>query len=189
MELANHLGLWVTMHLSRADGCADQHNLDDLEEYTTRRYPNIKWILAHCARSFTYWPIRQAVQRLRDMPNIWYDLSAVTNIHPILTLFQQEDIKRLFYGSDGVDSGFFHGKYVTFGRYWYQVFPDESSFSYVHTENRPTTAIYEQVLSMKQAAELAGFSNEDIERVFWRNAHEALGIPTEPSVQSAQGAT
>ena len=69
MELANERGLWVTMHLSRPGGCADGANLADLEEYTTRRYPRIKWILAHCARSFTYWPIREAVERLRDMPN------------------------------------------------------------------------------------------------------------------------
>ena len=51
MELANDLGCWVTMHLSQYHGCADEDNLKDLEEYTGKRYPNIKWILAHCARS------------------------------------------------------------------------------------------------------------------------------------------
>ena len=40
---------------------------------------------------------------------------------------------RIFYGSDGVDSAFFHGKYVPFGRYWYQVEPDEAHFSFAHT--------------------------------------------------------
>src|SRR5690606_19840853 len=99
-------------------GCADEHNLHDLEAYTTRRYPRIRWILAHCARSFTYWPIRQAVDRLRLLPNIWYDLSAVTDIRPIITLFQQENLKRIFYGSDGVDATFFHGKYAALGRAW-----------------------------------------------------------------------
>lgn len=67
MELANELGLWVTMHLSRYHGCADELNLGDLEEYTQKRYPRIRWILAHCARSFTYWPIRRAIGRLRDL--------------------------------------------------------------------------------------------------------------------------
>jgi glutamate-1-semialdehyde 2,1-aminomutase len=109
MELANELGLWVTMHLSRHHGCADENNLDDLQDFTTRRYPNIKWILAHCARSFTYWPIRQAINRLRDMPNIWYDLSALTDVRPFITLFSNESTKRLFFGSDGVDSTYFHG--------------------------------------------------------------------------------
>ncbi len=71
LGLANEMGLWVTMHLSRFHGCADEFNLSDLQEFTGSRYPNIKWILAHCARSFTYWPIRKAIDRLRDMPNIW----------------------------------------------------------------------------------------------------------------------
>jgi hypothetical protein len=178
LELANDRGCWVTMHLSRAHGCADEQNLDDLQEYTTNRYPNIKWILAHCARSFTYWPIREAVARLRDMPNIWYDLSAVMDVHPFLTLFQKENLKRIFYGSDGVNATFFQGKYVAFGRYWYQVAPDEK-FSYAHTDDRPILAIYEQVLAMKQAADIAGLSKDDLEGIFWRNAHEALGIPLE----------
>lgn len=176
MELANDLGLWVTMHLSRSQGSADQKNLDDLEEYTTRRYPNIKWILAHCARSFTYYPILHGVDRLRDMPNIWYDLSAVTSLPAFITLFQKENLKRIFYGSDGVDSTFFHGKYVNFGRYWYQVYTDDMNLSFAHTKERPILCIYEQILAMKQAAETVGFSNEDLEGIFWRNAIEALEI-------------
>ncbi len=176
MELANELGLWVTMHLSRSQGCADQCNLDDLEEYTNRRYPNIKWILAHCARSFTYYPILHGVDRLRDMPNIWYDLSAVTALPAFITLFQKENLKRIFYGSDGVDSTFFHGKYVPFGRYWFQVHTDEADLSLAHTDARPILCIYEQILAMKQAADVVGLSRDEIEGIFWRNAVEALEI-------------
>jgi len=179
LELADQLGLWVTMHLSRPGGCADEQNLQDLYEYTTDRYPGIKWILAHCARSFTYYPIRQAVERLREMPNIWYDTSAVTTMYPHLTLFQQEDLKRIFFGSDAVPATYFHGKYATFGRYWYQVQPDEERFSYKHTPARPILAIYEQLWGMKEAAHIAGLGPQEIEGIFWRNAHEALGIPVE----------
>ena len=176
MELANELGLWVTMHLSRHHGCADQYNLDDLHEYTTRRYPNIKWILAHCARSFTYWPIRQAIDRLSDMPNIWYDLSAVTDVRPFITLFSKEDIRRLFFGSDGVDSTYFHGQYVALGRAWQMLDTAQFELGLPHTDSRPILAIYEQLLSMKQAAEIAELSTEDIENIFWRNAADAFKI-------------
>ena len=72
MEVANELGLWVTMHLSRWHGCADAENLRDLEEYTTRRYPKIKWILRigianrHFKRRFphagTVFPVLRAVK-------------------------------------------------------------------------------------------------------------------------------
>ncbi len=95
MELANDLGLWVTMHLSRYHGCADEHNLNDLEEYTNKRCPKVKWVLAHYARSFTYWPMGQAVERLRNMPNIGSDPSAATDLMPHYTLFKKEDHRRI----------------------------------------------------------------------------------------------
>lgn len=175
MEAANDLGLWITLHLSRSDGCADEHNLRDLENYT-RRYPKIRWILAHCARSFTYYPIRQAIDRLRAMPNIWYDLSAVTDVRPFVTLFRKEDLKRIFYGSDGIFACSYHGKIVTFGRAWQTFYADESGLEFPHCDGRPVLALYEQLLAMKHAAEIAGLSSGDIERIFWKNAHEALGI-------------
>lgn len=176
LELANDLGLWVTMHLSRFHGCADEANLADLTEFTTSRYPNIKWILAHCARSFTYWPIRQAIDRLRDLPNIWYDTSAVTDVRPFITLFTREDHKRIFYGSDGVDATYFHGQYVALGRAWQGYDAARGDLQFPHCDGRPILAIYEQLLSMKQAAEIAGFTQSQIDDIFWRNAAEAFGI-------------
>jgi hypothetical protein len=176
MELANQRGCWVTMHLSRYHGCADAQNLDDLEEYATRRYPRIRWILAHCARSFSYWPIRQAVDRLRRLPNLWYDLSAVTDLRPHLTLFQKEDHRRIFYGSDGVDATYFRGAYATFGRYWGQIDTDGIKLPYAHTDARPILAINEQLLCMKHAAEIAGLSRDQVEDIFWRNATREFGI-------------
>jgi len=176
LELANALGLWVTMHLSRLHGCADDQNLTDLEEFTTKRYPKIKWILAHCARSFTYWPIRQAIERLRAMPNIWYDTSAVTDVRPMITLFAKENPKRILYGSDGVDATYFHGKYVALGRAWQFMDMGQSDMKFPHCDGRPILSIYEQLLSMKQAAQIVGLSHQNIEDIFWRNAVELFGI-------------
>ena len=181
MELANDRGLWVTMHLSRYHGCADEHNLKDLEEYTTRRYPKIRGILAHCARSFTYWPIREAVDHLRDLPNIWYDLSAVQDPLPFVTLFQKEKIERLFYGDDGIGAMNFHGRLVSLGRAWQGLYADEAGLEFPHCDGRPILCVYEQLLAMKQAAEIAGLSRDDLEKIFWHNARRALGIEEETS--------
>ena len=176
LELANELGLWVTMHLSRFHGCADEFNLNDLREFTGNRYPNIKWILAHCARSFTYWPIRKAVDQLRDMPNIWYDVSAVTDVRPLITLFSREDRRRILYGSDGVDAMYFHGQYAAMGRAWQGVDVNRFNLHFPHCDGRPILAIYEQLLSMKHAAEIAQWSSDDIQNLFWRNAVAAFGV-------------
>jgi len=180
MELADEMGLWVTMHLSRFHGCADALNLDDLRQYTTIRYPRIRWILAHCARSFTYWPIRQAIDRLRDLPNIWYDVSAVTDVRPMITLFTKENVQRIFYGSDGVDATYFRGQYVALGRAWQGLDVDRFELKFPHCDGRPILAIYEQLLSMKQAAEIAELTRDDVEAIFWRNASEAFGIQFAP---------
>ena len=45
-----------------------------------------------------------------------------------------------------------------------------------HTEFTPIVAIYEQLLAMKHAAEMAGFSKDQIEDIFWRNAVREFGI-------------
>jgi glutamate-1-semialdehyde 2,1-aminomutase len=187
LELANELGLWVTMHLSRFHGCADELNLSDLREFTLKRFPNIKWILAHCARSFTYWPIRQAIDQLRDLPNIWYDVSAVTDVRPLITLFSREDRRRILYGSDGVDATYFHGQYASLGRAWQGIDAGRLDLQFPHCDGRPILAIYEQLLSMKHAAEIAQWSGNDIENLFWRSAAELFGVRfgnDEPDVSS-----
>jgi len=176
MEIANERGLWMTIHLSRHHGCADYHNLDDLEEYTTTRYPNIKWLLAHCAQSFTYWPMQNAVERLRDLRNIHYDTSAVTDVRPYITLLKKEDTKRVFWGSDSVGAAFFHGYYAALGRSWQHLDADKSGLKFPHCDGRPILSVYEQLLSLMFAAEIVELSREEIEGIFWRNATMALGI-------------
>lgn len=174
MELANEHGLIVTMHLSQSDGCADPDNLADLTEYTHKRYPRIRWVLAHCARSFTYYAIRKAVERLRDLPNIWYDLSAVTDLRPHLTLFQNEDHRRLLYGSDGLVATNFHGSYVSLGRAWQALVTDTADIAFPHTHNRPILCIYEELLAIKHAAEIAQLTRTQVEDIFWNNAQRLL---------------
>ena len=178
MEVASELGLWVTLHMSRQGGCGDETNLSDLEDYT-RRYPGIKWILAHCARSFNYRPIRLGIDRLRAMPNIFYDLSAVTDVRPFITLFKKENTDRLLFGTDAIDSTGYHGQYTAFGQLCegdevlerQALHIDEvPGMSFLATADRPILCIYEQMLSMKHAAEIAGLSSDQIEDIFWRNA-------------------
>ena len=185
MELANEHGWWVTMHLSRFDGCADSLNLDDLEQYTTKRYPNIKWLLAHCARSFTYWPIQQAIGRLRELPNIFYDTSAVTDVRPYVTLLTQEDTRRIFWGSDGVGAAFFHGHYAALGRAWQHYDADRGGLKFPHCDGRPILAVYEQLMSLKFAAQVAELSRDQIEGIFWRNAATALNIGEDEAAANA----
>jgi len=177
LELANEMGLWVTMHWSRWHGPADKWNLKDIKEYTTKRYPRIKWILAHCARSFTYWAIREGVEQLRDLPNIWYDNSAVSDVMAHYYLFKREDHRRILYGSDNLIANAFHGRYVPMGRFWYQMGTPAYAYKrYIHTDSRPVLAIYDELLAIKHAAELAGLTRKQVEDVFYNNAARVFGL-------------
>jgi len=53
---------------------------------------------------------------------------------------------------------------------------DIASNGYPHCDGRPILSIYEQLMSMKFAAEIAELSRDQIEGIFWRNAAAALGI-------------
>ena len=145
-------------------------------ERALETYPG-RTAMIHGARSFTYWPIRQAVERLRDLPNIYYDTSAVTDVRPYITLLTKEDPKRIFWGSDGVGAAFFHGHYAALGRAWQHYDADDGVLKYPHCDGRPVLSVYEQLLSLRDAAEIAQLSKSDIEGIFWRNAAEALGVP------------
>ena len=178
LELANELGIWITLHMAKQDGCGDQENLKDLEEFTTKKYPNIKWILAHIARSFTYRPIEKGIDTLKNLPNIWYDLSAVTDIRPFITLFKNEDHNRIFYGTDGIESVSFHGAYTAYGHAHQQVETDNiSSLKFAHTTNRPIICLYEQLITMKQASIICELDKNQLEDIFWKNAVREFNIP------------
>ena len=175
MELASSLGLWVTMHLSR-EGGGDEMNLRDLEDYT-RRYPGIRWILAHSARSFVYRQMDRGVDRLKAMPNIWYDTSAVTDVRPFITLFRKEDHRRIFFGTDGIESTSFHGAYTAFGHAHQMIETDKIPYLHFdHSDYRPIICLYEQMIAMKQAAEIAGLTRGQVEDIFWRNAVRDLNV-------------
>ena len=89
IEVADAHGLAITLHLSRFDGIADPANQQDLAELT-RRYPRVRWILAHCARGFHPYTLEKSVFFLRTLPNLWYDLSAVCDVYSHYLLMKHE---------------------------------------------------------------------------------------------------
>ena len=109
------------------------------------------------------------------MPNIWYDTSAITDVMPHTTLMKRENHRRILFGTDNLVANAFHGKYVAMGRYWFQSgTPEQALKPGGVTTHRPVLSIYEQLLCMKHAAELAELSTDQIEDIFDRNARAVL---------------
>lgn len=169
IEVAHELGLSVTLHLSRPTGPADPDNLEDLG-YLTRQYPRIQWILAHGARAFNSLFLEESIHVLRDLPNLWYDTSAVNDLYSHYLLLKH-DRGRVMYGSDDVVAGCARGKYITYARAW-QFYAGPPQLE--HCEATATLVVYEQLRQERQAALMLGLTPGEIVDHFAGNARRFL---------------
>ncbi len=173
IAVADRHGLVVMMHLSRRSGVADPQNLDDLMRLSNR-YPRVQWILAHCARSYSDWPIEKAVAVLRTLPNVWYDTSSVCDSDAIQALLEGVGVERVMYGSDNLPVGAFRGKYISFGFAWAYLSPTNQSLDLTHCEPGMTFTLYEQLRAMRRAVRRMGLAAKEIEALFLGNAVSAI---------------
>jgi len=167
--VADRHSLIVMLHLSRRDAVADRQNLDDLVRLGSR-YPRVQWVLAHCARSYSDWPIRRAMPVLRTLPNVWYDTSSVCESDAIQALLEGVGSERVMYGSDNLPVGAFRGKYVSFGYAWAYLSESNQSLDLLHCEAGMSFTLYEQLRAMRRAARRMGLAANQVEAIFSGNA-------------------
>lgn len=169
LQVADRHGLIVGLHLSRKTAIADPLNLDDLERLAGR-FPRVRWVLFHCARSYSFWAIERAAKRLRAIPNLWYETSSVCETDAFDALFSNLPIERICYGSDDFPVGVTRGKYIAYGYSWVQMDETNQSFRISHCDGRMTFVRYEMLRAMRAAARHAGLAREGIEALFHGNA-------------------
>ncbi len=161
------------MHMARRRGIADDENLADLARLTAE-YPNVKWILAHCARSYSDWPIEYAAARLQKIPNLWFETSSVCESDAVAALLQTVGPERVMYGSDDLPVGASRGKYIAFGHGWAYLSPDNHSLNLSHCDGRMTFVRYEQLRAMRRAAKRLGLNHGQIEDLFCNTARRLV---------------
>ena len=174
IEVADDLGLIVTLHLGKRNAIADADNVADVKRLAAA-YPNVTWILAHCARSFAPWPIDATCDEIAGLPNVYMDTSAVCESDVFSIVLRRFDRARVLYGSDNIPAGIERGKYVAFGRAWAFVGERTENLDLSHCDPRPTFVCYESLRALRRAAEAAGLTREEVEGVFWGNAVKLLG--------------
>lgn len=165
IEVAHRRGLIIMMHLSKRNAVADPDNIRDLEALS-EEFPRAKWVLAHCARSYSSWAIEKAAKRLRALPNIWYDTSSVCDADAFDALYSGVGIERVIYGSDDIPVGVMRGKYITFGFAWSFLSEHNHSLSLAHADPRMTFTRYEQLRGMCRAARRMGLTSGQIQMLF-----------------------
>jgi len=169
IAVAHRRGLIIMMHLAKRDAIADRENIADISRLS-EQYPNARWILAHCARSYSSWAIEKAAAVLRRLPNVWYDTSSVCESDAMDALYTAVGVDRVMYGSDDIPVGVLRGKYVTFGFAWAYLSEKNHSFNLSHCESRMTFTRYEQLRAMYRAARRLGMTRAQTESLFYDTA-------------------
>lgn len=173
IEVAHRRQLLIMMHVSKRDAIADPDNIADLLDLC-QRYPGAKWILAHCARSYSSWAIERAAPRLRDLSNVWYDVSSVCESDAMVALMNGVGPERVMYGSDDIPVGVLRGKYIAFGYAWAYLSESNHQLGLPHCDPRMTFTRYEQLRAMRRAANAVGLNRTEIERLFHDTARALI---------------
>lgn len=181
IAVADRLGLIIMMHLSKRDAVADPENVENLLRLS-ERYPNAKWILAHCARSYSSWAIEASAAKLRGLPNIWYDTSTVCDSDALDALYTGVGVDRIMYGSDDM-IGPMRGKYITFGRAWAYLSPENHSMSLAHCDGRMTFTRYEQLRAMQRGGRRIGLDAPQRQALFYDTARALVDSVPVPQPQ------
>ena len=168
LEVANQYGLIMALHLSKSLAISDPDNLADLARLT-HKYPRLRWLLLHNARSYAAWAIEKAAPQLKDLPNIWFESSSVCEADSFYATFSLLGSSRFCYGSDDIPVGITRGKYITWGYGWEQLDSNNFSARPQHCDGRMTFVRYEMLRAIKRAAKYAGLSQAQVAGIFYGN--------------------
>ena len=173
IEVADRKHLLITLHLGKRRAIADPDNIKDIIRLA-RRYPNVQWILAHCARSWNPCFIEKVIEQIRDISNVWYDISAVCDSSTFEVLLRKGPLKRVLYGSDNMSTGAARGKFINFGYAWASLRENNHSFDLSHCDPQMTVVLYEQLRALRRAAYSVGLDKLQVEDIFYNNAIQLL---------------
>lgn len=179
IAVADRLGLLIMMHVSKRDAISDPDNIREIMRLS-EKYPNAKWILAHCARSYSAWAIEKAAAQLRGLPNVWYDTSSVCESDALDALYNGVGMDRVMYGSDDL-IGPMRGKYIAFGRSWAYLSPTNHALGLSHCDGRMTFTRYEQLRAMKRGVRQVGLSKAQQQALFHDTARNLIDAVRRPS--------
>jgi len=173
MELANALGLAVTLHIPRSGRLEDADNQRDMVALC-RSYPNAQIIFAHIGRAYWYRNVVGNLAGIAQCPNAWLDTAMVNHIDVLHYAFTHFPRERLLFGSDAPVS-WLRGKSVEINdQYAYLMGEPYAVGTTLYDAEHAvefTSFFYEQLRAVLAAAERAGWSAADVEAFFWGNAH------------------
>ncbi len=182
LEALNENGQIVMLHIPRDGRLGDPVNIAQMLEIE-RRYPNVRVIYAHVGRAYCNEDVGNAFERLKDTEHLVFDFSANTNADVFDQLIRCVGPKRILFGSDlpilrmRMRRICRDGHYVNLvpkGLYG-DVSEDKNMGEVEGAEAEELTFfMYEELKSMKKAAEKNHLGRNDIEDIFFNNASSII---------------
>lgn len=170
----------VVLHLVKDRAISDPSN-----QATVRKmcldYPGMKLVLAHTARSF-HAPHAAGIAALKDLPNIWFDMSGICEPQAMMTVIHHFGPQKLLWGSDFPVSSI-RGKAVTLGDGFFWL--DREACDWRRALGTPTLVGIESLRALKEACEWMALNKDDREDIFCANGMRLLGC-SEESVPANQ---
>ncbi|MCG9478582.1 MAG: amidohydrolase [Actinomycetia bacterium] len=175
LEFCQEYGLILLIHIPRAGRLRDRRNIEELKEMGSR-YSNIKIVLAHAGRSYCYSDIKDSINYLKGLKNLYVDTAMINNFSVIEVLLEGLGPEKILYGSD-LPVAALKGKNVDINDKHYFITDkprDWSLSSPVLNLDSFTFFIYEIIRSIRIAAMNKSLSREQIHKIFYLNAHNLI---------------
>ncbi len=170
--VSNQTGIPIILHLMKTGALSDPDNLSYLKTMT-KRYPDSRLILAHCARGFAAWTVIDGIKKIAQTDNVWFDLSAICESAPMASCIMRTAGKRVMWGSD-YPTCMHRGRVISLntGFTWLT----NEAIAPLREHGLPACSVAaENLLAFRQACILLDLDTTQIEDVFYNNAMRMFG--------------
>jgi predicted TIM-barrel fold metal-dependent hydrolase len=174
IQVANELGLTITLHMVRDRALADPINQATIRRYC-ESYPNMRLILAHAARGFNPWHTIEGIESLRGIDNVWFDTSAVTEAGAFEAIIETMGHERLMYGTD-FHVSHMRGRCVAIGDSFHWFYADDMNTEEKHIQLEPVLIGLESIRSLRLACRRLKLTDNQIEDIFYNNAKQLFAL-------------
>lgn len=174
VRVAHEEGLCITLHMVKARAVADPSNQYWIRRYC-ETYPDMQLILAHAARGFNPYHTIEGLGALKGLPNLWCDMSAVTEVGACEAIIETLGHNRLLFGTDFPVSHV-RGRCIAIGDGFLWLYEDTLDWS--KASFKPLQPVFiglESLRILKQAAWHQRLTDSQVEDIFYNNAKILFG--------------
>ncbi len=176
MEIADKFGLIVMLHIPRRARLADplnQRQIIALAEH----YPGAKIVLAHIGRAYFLKNIIGHLEKIKHLPNVYFDLAMLNNWEVLEYLFDNVDSHKILYATD-TPMALAPGKSVEINNQYAYITPGPwHAGTVIMDESKKliyTSFLYEEIRAIKKAVRRLNLPKLFVENLFYSNGMKLL---------------